>query len=285
MPPLLEAWFTPLTPLVFLERSAQVYPEKTAIVYGDRRISYTEFAAAATRLAHALRASGVKPGDWVAYLLPNIPELLIAHFGVPLAGGVLVAMNIRPAAAEIRHICAHSGARLLVVDSALHPVIAPVVGELNVLDRKVIVTTAGAAPSPTIIGRMSELGARLVHVYGLTETYGQGSRLRRLRSRPSENSHRQDPEVSAARAGVAGPRIPSPGLARKKAAVGRPRLILCLILVKFQQRYQMRNRILSKAVPALDLCPFATPKTVSLWSAGFGGLIPTVSCSFSSDKS
>ncbi|HKM57220.1 MAG TPA: AMP-binding protein, partial [Chthoniobacterales bacterium] len=88
MPPLLEAWFTPLTPLVFLERSAQVYPEKTAIVYGDRRISYTEFAAAATRLAHALRASGVRPGDRVAYLLPNIPELLIAHFGVPLAGGV-----------------------------------------------------------------------------------------------------------------------------------------------------------------------------------------------------
>jgi fatty-acyl-CoA synthase len=90
-----EAWFTPLTPLAFLERSARVYPEKTAIVYGNRRISYAEFAAAATRLAHALRASGVKPGDRVAYLVPNIPEMLIAHFGVPLEGGVLVAMNIR----------------------------------------------------------------------------------------------------------------------------------------------------------------------------------------------
>jgi fatty-acyl-CoA synthase len=320
-----DAWFTPLTPLAFLERSAQIYPEKAAIVYGERRINYAEFAAAATRLAHALRASGVKPGDRVAYLLPNIPEMLIAHFGVPLAGGVLVAMNIRLAAAEICHICRHSEAKLLVVDSALHPAIAPVVDKLNVgivratdpaagavadsgigglsyedllacarddplpwriederatisinytsgttgrpkgvmyhhrgaylnslaeivhsqhspesrylwtlpmfhcngwctawavtaiggthiclravnaaeiwrlldsegithfnaaptvlvaianaqqahrLPRTVIVTTAGAPPSPTIIGRMSDLGAKIVHVYGLTETYG-----------------------------------------------------------------------------------------------------------------
>jgi fatty-acyl-CoA synthase len=73
-------------------------------VYGDRRISYAVFAATATRLAHALRASGVEPGDRVAYLMPNIPELLIAHFGVPLAGAVLVAINIRLAAAEILHL-------------------------------------------------------------------------------------------------------------------------------------------------------------------------------------
>src|SRR5258708_4796837 len=132
MASILDAWFTPLTPLAFLDRSAQIYPEKTAIVYGDRRINYTEFAAAATRLAHALRASGVKPGDRVAYLLPNIPEMLIAHFGVPLAGCVLVAMNIRLAAAEIRHVCAHCGAKVLVVDSALYPTIAPVVSELDV---------------------------------------------------------------------------------------------------------------------------------------------------------
>src|SRR5208282_3199853 len=152
MPPLLEAWFTPLTPLVFLERSAQVYPEKTAIVYGDRRISYNEFATAATRLAHALRASGVKPGDRVAYLLPNIPELLIAHFGVPLAGGVLVAMNTRLAAAEIRYICADSGAKVLVVDSALHPTIAPVVGNLNVEIVTATDPAARAAADPSIGG-------------------------------------------------------------------------------------------------------------------------------------
>jgi fatty-acyl-CoA synthase len=152
MAPLPDACFTPLTPLVFLERSAQVYPEKTAIVYGDRRNSYTEFAGAATRLAHALRAIGVKPGDRVAYLLPNIPELLIAHFGVPLAGGVLVAINTRLVAAEIRYICANSGAKVLVIDSALHPAIAPVVGDLNVEIVTVTDPASRAAADPSIGG-------------------------------------------------------------------------------------------------------------------------------------
>ncbi|QDQ15810.1 acyl--CoA ligase family protein [Streptomyces spectabilis] len=110
---------TPLTPLAFLRRSAEVHPDKTAIVHGELRLTYAEFAARATRLAHALRASGVAPGDRVAYLAPNIPELLVAHFGVPLAGGVLVAVNTRLAPAEVRHICDHSGARLLVGDAEL----------------------------------------------------------------------------------------------------------------------------------------------------------------------
>jgi fatty-acyl-CoA synthase len=121
MPENTETWFTPLTPLAFLERSATVFPDKVAIVYGDRRITYREFAAAATRLANALRASGIQPGDRVAYLMPNLPEMLIAHFGVPLAGAVLVAINTRLAPAEIRYICEHSGAKLLVVDTALYP--------------------------------------------------------------------------------------------------------------------------------------------------------------------
>jgi hypothetical protein len=68
--------FTPLTPLSFLERAADVFADKTAIAYGERRVSYSEFGAEATRLAHALRASGVEPGDRVAYMCPNIPELL-----------------------------------------------------------------------------------------------------------------------------------------------------------------------------------------------------------------
>ena len=83
-------WNTQLTPLTFLGRSAEVYPDKTAIVYGERRYTYREFAAEATRVAHALRGSGVEPGDRVAYLLPNIPEMLVAHFAVPLAGLSLI---------------------------------------------------------------------------------------------------------------------------------------------------------------------------------------------------
>ena len=69
--------FTHLTPLAFLERAAEVFADKTAIAYGDRRTSYSEFGAEATQLAHALRGSGVQSGDRVAYMCPNIPEMLV----------------------------------------------------------------------------------------------------------------------------------------------------------------------------------------------------------------
>src|SRR4051812_15764939 len=106
--------FTALTPLAFLGRSAEVFPDKTAIVYGEHRSTYREFGAEATRLARALRACGVRPGDRVAYLCPNTPEMILANFGVPLAGAVLVPINTRLSPEEIRYILDHSGAKLLV---------------------------------------------------------------------------------------------------------------------------------------------------------------------------
>jgi fatty-acyl-CoA synthase len=122
---------TPLTPLAFLGRSAEVYPEKVAIRYGARSLTYRELAAEVTRLAQAFRASGVEPGDRVAYLVPNIPEMVVAHFAVALAGGVLVAINTRLAPDEVRYICDHSGASVLVVDTGLHGTLAPVAGGLR----------------------------------------------------------------------------------------------------------------------------------------------------------
>ncbi|CAN5465452.1 AMP-binding protein [soil metagenome] len=123
--------FTALTPLSFLERASEVFAEKTAIAYGDRRISYRELGAEATRLAHALRAAGVQPGDRVAYLVPNIPEMLVAHFGVPLAGGVLVAVNTRLSPEEVAFVCDHSGATVLVVDTEYLSALSPVLPELK----------------------------------------------------------------------------------------------------------------------------------------------------------
>lgn len=110
---------TPLTPLAFLGRAASVHPNKIAVIDGDRRLTYSELATAATRLAHALRCSGVKPGDKVAYLATNSAELLIAHYSVPLIGAVLVAINTRLAPSEIAYICDHSSAVLLAGDSDL----------------------------------------------------------------------------------------------------------------------------------------------------------------------
>ena len=138
-------WSTPLTPLAFLRRSADVYPDKTAIVYGERRHTYAEFAAEATRVAHALRGSGVQPGDRVAYLLPNVPEMLVAHFAVPLAGAVLVAINTRLSTEEVRYILDHSGAKVLVVDAALHPVVAPVASGLKTVE-EIITVVDPASP-------------------------------------------------------------------------------------------------------------------------------------------
>ena len=87
----------------------------------------------ATRLARGLQASGIAPGDRVAYLCPNIPELLVAHFAIPLAGAVLVAINTRLAPEEVRYICNHSGAKLLVVDSELRSIIDPVESQFETI--------------------------------------------------------------------------------------------------------------------------------------------------------
>ena len=158
-----DVWSTPLTPLAFLGRAAEVFADREAVVYGERRMTYTQLSAEVTRVAHALRACGVGPGDRVAYLMPNIPEMLVAHFAVPLAGGVLVAINTRLAPPEVKYILAHSGATVLVVDAALHGSIDSVLADLPDLRHVVTVVdpAGGAEPSPDVPGiGYAELCAR-----------------------------------------------------------------------------------------------------------------------------
>ncbi len=138
---------TLLTPLLLLERSAYALPNRVAIVHDDQQYTYKEMAAATTRLARALQASGIEPGDRVAYLLPNIPEMLIGHFGVPLAHAVLVAINFRLSSGEIEYILNHSGAKLLVVDTALMPSIAPIRDNLETVEEIIFVNDAGIEPA------------------------------------------------------------------------------------------------------------------------------------------
>ncbi|MEX2582573.1 MAG: AMP-binding protein [Gemmatimonadota bacterium] len=116
---------TQLTPLLFLERSAQVFPDKPAITYGARSLTYAEFGAAAQEAAGGLEALGAGEGDRVAYLMPNVPEMLIAHYAVPLLRGILVAINTRLAGPEIAYILEHSGATILVADTQLLAGVAP----------------------------------------------------------------------------------------------------------------------------------------------------------------
>ena len=105
-----------LSPLSFLARSEFVYPDKVAVVHEDRRYTYREFGERVRRLASALRNAGLGDGDRVAVIAPNIPALLDAHYGVPAAGGVLVAINYRLNAVDVGFILEHSGARFVFVD-------------------------------------------------------------------------------------------------------------------------------------------------------------------------
>jgi fatty-acyl-CoA synthase len=106
----------PLTPLSFLARAAAVYPEKVAVVHGERRYRYREFEGRCRRLGDALRRRGVGRGDTVSVLAPNVPAMLEAHYGVAMAGGVLNALNYRLDAASIAFILRHGGAKVLIVD-------------------------------------------------------------------------------------------------------------------------------------------------------------------------
>ncbi len=108
-----------LDPIDFLERSAYVYREKTAVVDGDLRLTYPQMLARVYRFAHILRDAGVRPGDRVAVLAPNVRQGLEAHFAVPLAGGVLWALNIRLTPGEIAYILEHCGATVVVYDGEL----------------------------------------------------------------------------------------------------------------------------------------------------------------------
>ena len=145
--------YTSLTPLAFLERAADVFANKTAIAYGDRRVSYSEFGAEATQLAHALRASGVQPGDRVAYLCPNIPEMLVANFGVPLAGAVLVPINTRLSAEEVRYICDHAGAQDAGRGYRVPDRIGAGAGELRTVEEVVAVDDPLGPARPDAAGR------------------------------------------------------------------------------------------------------------------------------------
>jgi fatty-acyl-CoA synthase len=111
----------PLTPLVLLERTLRVFPGRTAVVYGSRRWTWSEFALEVGRLAGALVRAGVGPGDRVAFLAPNVPELLAAHFAALLVRAPLVAINTRLQAEEVGYILDHSGARVVLVDPELAP--------------------------------------------------------------------------------------------------------------------------------------------------------------------
>jgi len=108
--------YAALTPLGFLERAAAVFPDKTAVIHGERAYSYRAFNERCCRLASALAKAGVAPGDTVAVLAGSVPATLEAHYGVPMLGAVLNAMNFRLDAATVAFCLAHGEAKVFIVD-------------------------------------------------------------------------------------------------------------------------------------------------------------------------
>jgi fatty-acyl-CoA synthase len=139
-----------LSPVMLLERSLHVFPEKTAVVDGNSRFTYAQMGERVYRLASALAGAGVGPGDRVALLCRNSAEVLEAHFAVPQLGAALVPINVRLSADEIGYILDHSGAKVLLLDTELASLLAPVRASLTALEMIVavdIVSRLGARPS------------------------------------------------------------------------------------------------------------------------------------------
>ncbi|MBS0371298.1 MAG: acyl-CoA synthetase [Proteobacteria bacterium] len=117
--------YVPLSPLSFLERSAQVYPNRLSVIHGARRFTWSETYARCRRLASALAKRGIGRGDTVAVMLPNIPAMVEAHFGVPMIGAVLNTLNTRLDPEAIAFMLAHGEAKVLITDPEFAAIIAP----------------------------------------------------------------------------------------------------------------------------------------------------------------
>jgi fatty-acyl-CoA synthase len=117
-----DANFSPLSPLVFIKRSAEVYPLRTAVVHGDLRYTWAETYRRCCRLASALRNAGIQKGDTVAVMLPNTPPMVEAHFGVPMIGAVLNTLNTRLDPEAIAFMLDHGEAKAVIVDVELSSV-------------------------------------------------------------------------------------------------------------------------------------------------------------------
>ena len=145
--------YVPLSPIGFLSRTASVYPSRLAVAYGERRYSWQETLERCRRLAAALTARGVGRGDTVAVMAPNIPEAFEAHFGVPMAGAVLNALNIRLDATTIAFILKHGEAKVLLTDSEFSPVIGQALAQLD--EKPVVIDIADAqGPGGERLGEM-----------------------------------------------------------------------------------------------------------------------------------
>ena len=123
--------FAALTPISFLQRSAEIHPNRVAVIHGARRFTYRQFYERARRLASALVKKGVRPGDTVSVMLPNIPAMVEAHYGVPMLGAILNTINTRLEPATVAYILEHGEAKVLITDREFSAQVGPALAKLK----------------------------------------------------------------------------------------------------------------------------------------------------------
>ncbi len=123
--------FVQLSPLSFIERSAHVYPDRTSVIHGARQFTWKQTYERCRRLASALRQHGIGRGDTVAVMLPNVPAMFEAHFGVPMAGAVLNTLNTRLDPEAIAFMLAHGEAKVLITDPEFAAIVGPALDRLD----------------------------------------------------------------------------------------------------------------------------------------------------------
>ncbi|MDE2585547.1 MAG: acyl-CoA synthetase [Betaproteobacteria bacterium] len=123
--------YVPLSPLTFIARSAYIYPDRLAVIHGQRRYTWLETFTRAKRLASALEARGIKEGDTVAVMLNNTPEMYECHFGVPVTGAVLNTLNTRLDPEAVAFMLNHGEAKMLITDKEYAHIVGPALEKLG----------------------------------------------------------------------------------------------------------------------------------------------------------
>ena len=148
--------FVPLSPLDFLKRAVEVYPQKPAAVHRRRRLPYGELAVLVGRLAAGLRRAGIGRGDVVSVIAVNRPEMLALHYAVPLIGAVLNAINTRLDPATVTYIVGHGEAKLVLADPELVPLAQAAAGGVRVVALDDPAFTDGLEPLPITLDEVAD---------------------------------------------------------------------------------------------------------------------------------
>jgi len=145
-----SANYVPLSPMSFLDRTADIYPDREALIYNDKSYNWREFRLRCRRFASALHARGIGKNDTVSLLTFNTPEMFEAHFAVPMAGAVLNTINTRLDAATVAYIIDHAESKMFIIDRELWPVLEAALKLCETQPEVVVVDDPSAAAKPVL---------------------------------------------------------------------------------------------------------------------------------------